>query len=155
MARPKSDPKTSSLKSRGCLHPHPERVLDEAFATHPFFDARDLIQVKYEMLRRVRVDHRPAGESARLFGLSRPSYYAALKAYESHGLAGLLPVKPGPRGPHKLTGAVLTALREAAVGEPPPTARELAALAAERFGVRVHPRSVERALARQAKKSLR
>jgi hypothetical protein len=34
---------------------------------------RDLVQVKYEMLRRVRVDGHSVSQSATGFGLSRPS----------------------------------------------------------------------------------
>jgi len=56
MPRRKRDPKAEILRERGCLHPHPEKVSDEAFATNEFFDPRDLVQVKYEMLRRVQVD---------------------------------------------------------------------------------------------------
>lgn len=149
------DPKLDSLRRRGCLHPHPARVHLEAFAEHPFFDPRDLLQVKYEMLRLVRRDGRSVRESARLCGLSRPSYYAALRAYEAGGLPGLLPAKPGPRGPHKLSEQVLETLRVAAGARPRPSWRALARLAAERHGVSVHPRSVERALRGRGKKSPR
>ena len=64
MARPKNDPKTEALRQQGCLHPHPEKVTDEAFDANEFFDPRDLVQVKYEMLRRVRVDGQPHKLSA-------------------------------------------------------------------------------------------
>ena len=54
MSRPKSDPKADALREHGCLHPHPEQITDEVFLASAFFDRRDLVQVKYEMLRRVR-----------------------------------------------------------------------------------------------------
>ena len=53
MARRPADAKTRSLKEHGCLNPHAERVRDELFLSNPFFDPRDLLQVRYEMLRRV------------------------------------------------------------------------------------------------------
>jgi transposase len=152
MPRPKSDPKADALHKRGCLHPHPEKVTDEAFTASEFFDPRDLVQVKYEMLRRVLVDGRPVSLSAASFGLSRPSYYQAQAAYEEGGLPALLPKKPGPRRAHKLSEEVVAALREALAEQPELGPQDLAELVQERFGISVHPRSVERALARQEKK---
>lgn len=152
MARRKPDPKTDALRQHGCLHPHPEKVTDELFAASEFFDARDLVQVKYEMLRRVRVDGRPVSDSAARFGLSRPSYYQAQDAFERGGLPALLPKKPGPRRAHKLSAEVLAALREALVEQPQLSSADLAELVGKRFGIAVHPRSIERALARQEKK---
>ena len=152
MPRPKSDPKANVLRKRGCLHPHPEKVTDEVFTASAFFDPRDLVQVKYEMLRRVLMDGQSVSVSAASFGLSRPSYYQAQTAYEEGGLPALLPKKPGPRRAHKLSEEVVAALREALAEEPELGPQDLAELVRERFGVSVHPRSVERALVRQEKK---
>lgn len=149
-ARP--DPKEVSLHRNGCLHPHPERVRDELFQSNAFFDPRDLTQVKYEMLRRARVDGMSVSASAARFGLSRVSFYRALRAWEEGGLPALLPHRSGPRGPHKLTGEVVAALRAALRENPSLTSEELTGLAHERFGLSVHRRSIERALARPEKK---
>jgi hypothetical protein len=43
-----------NMQQEACLHPHPEQVTDELFLTHEFFDPRNLVQVKYETLRRVQ-----------------------------------------------------------------------------------------------------
>ena len=152
MPRPKSDPKSDTLRRQGCLHPHPEKVKDETFAASEFFDPRDLVQVKYEMLRRVRVDGQPVSHAAAGFGLSRPSYYQAQTAYEEGGLPALLPKKPGPRRAHKLSAEVVTAVREALAEQPELSPPQLVRLVEERFGLSVHRRSIERALARQEKK---
>jgi transposase len=152
VTRHKPDPKTDALHEQGCLHPHPEKVTDELFASGEFFDARDLVQVKYEMLRRVRIDGRPVSDSAARFGLSRPSYYQAQTAFEEGGLPALLPKKPGPRRAHKLSEEVMTALEEALTEEPELSSEDLVHLIEKRFGISVHRRSVERALARQEKK---
>jgi transposase len=152
VTRHKPDPKTDALHEQGCLHPHPEKVTDELFASGEFFDARDLVQVKYEMLRRVRIDGRPVSDSAVRFGLSRPSYYQAQTAFEEGGLPALLPKKPGPRRAHKLSDEVMTALEEALTEEPELNSEDLVHLIEKRFGISVHRRSVERALARQEKK---
>lgn len=152
MAKGKDDSKEIVLHQHGCLHPHPEKVTDELFVISEFFDPRDLLQVKYEMLRRVRVDKHSVSESAAGFGLSRPSFYQAQKAYREGGLLALLPRKPGPRRAHKLSEEVMDALRVALVQDPELGSRELAQLVEERFGFTVHRRSIERALDRREKK---
>ena len=65
MARRPADAKTRSLKEHGCLNPHAETVRDELFLSNAFFDTRDLLQVKYEMLRRVREDGMPVSHAAK------------------------------------------------------------------------------------------
>lgn len=152
MTRRKANPKTDALHEQGCLHPHPEKVTDELFSSGEFFDARDLVQVKYEMLRRVRVDGRPVSDSAVRAGLSRPSYYQAQAAFEEGGLPALLPKKPGPRRAHKLSTQVVAVLQEALTEKPELCSEDLAQLVEKRFGISVHRRSIERALARQEKK---
>ena len=155
MARRRPDPKTERLRQQGCLHPHPEQITDELFAASEFFDPRDLLQVKYEMLRRVLVDGHAVSQSATRFGLSRPAYYQAQKAYQSGGLPALLPKKPGPRRAHKLSEEVLEVLRAALAAEPALSSQALVRLVQERFGLSVHRRSIERALGPQEKKRRR
>jgi transposase len=142
------DPKVTALRESRCLNPHPGQVSDPAFLAGEFFDARDAVQVKYEMVRRVTVDGEPVTAAAAAFGYSRPSYYQAAAALAASGLEGLVPARPGPRGGHKLTGEILTWAEEQLAADPQLRAAGLAGLIAGEFGVRVHPRSVERALAR-------
>ena len=73
--KPNPHPKTLALRQQGCLNPHPEQVSDELFRTREFFDPRDLVQVQYEMLRRVETERLPVNQSAAAFGFSRPSFY--------------------------------------------------------------------------------
>jgi transposase len=145
------DPKLEALRQQRCLHPHPERVTDPLFAGADFFDARDLVQVKYEMVRRVQTEGQPVGDSARAFGFSRPSFYQAQAALEREGLAGLVPKKKGPRRAHKLNAEVMDFLQEQLAQEPSLRASELATRLQGRFQLQVHPRSIERALARAKK----
>ena len=97
MARRPIDDKTRTLRERGCLNAHPENVRDELFLSNAFFDPRDLLQVKYEMLRRVREEGESVSTAATRFGLSRPTFYTTRRAYETGGLPALLPARPGPR----------------------------------------------------------
>jgi hypothetical protein len=144
------DEKLAALRQSHTLHPHPELVVDPLFVQgQPFFDPRDVVQVKYELLRRVRVDGDAVAHAVAQFGLSRPTFYAAQAAWEAEGLAGLLPHATGPRQGHKLTPAILAALASLATTQ---SSMQLAHLVRERFQVTVHPRTIERALARQAQK---
>lgn len=144
-----TDPKVAALAALRCLNPHPQAVSAELFAANPFFDARDLVQVKYEMVRRVRQDNVPVTVAAAQFGFSRQAYYQAAAALNAAGPAGLVPHRPGPKGAHKLTGQVMD--RVAMWLDEDPTLRpaHLVERISAEFGVRVHPRSVERALARR------
>jgi transposase len=150
---PRSNPKQDALRRHGALHLHPDRVADELFQTCDFFDPNDLVQVKYEMLRRVRVDHKTIRRVAQDFGFSRLSVYHAQAAFERAGLAGLLPAKRGPRRSHKLDDAVMAFIREQLRHDRSLRAVELARRVRDRFALTVHPRSIERALERTEKKT--
>ena len=144
------DEKLTFLRQSHTLHPHPEKVRDPLFTSgSPFFDPRDLVQVKYELLRRVRVDGYSVSEATKLFALSRPTFYAAQAAWERAGLSGLLPVPTGPRHAHKLTEEIMAELQPLSKTM---SSVELAKWLQEERRLIVHPRSIERALKRVAKK---
>jgi len=147
------DEKVAALAKSGTLNPKSELVKDEAFATQSFFDPRDLLQVKYEMLRRVDHDGWSASQAAETFGLSRPSFYEAKHGFEKDGLGGLLPKMRGPKAPHKLSGEILDF-----VASFDGDATDTVTIATEikrRFGIKVHPRSIGRAMVARKKKKLR
>ena len=149
MARRGPDRKAEELAKSRTLNPHPEAVLDPTFAADEFFDPADLVQVKYEMVRRVEVEGAAVNATARSFGFSRQSYYTAAAALIAGGLPALVPAKPGPRRAHKLSEAVLDHLEALRAADPTLRSGQLAQAVADRFGTTVHPRSVERALARR------
>jgi transposase len=138
--------KVEALSTEGTLNPAPEKVNDPQFRQNEFFDPRDLVQVKYEMLRRVSVEKIPVTEATEDYGVSRPTYYQAQAHFAAAGIAGLVPKKRGPHGPHKLRGEVLTFLQSQAMAGEPIRARKLAALIQQEFDLKVHPRTIERAL---------
>jgi transposase len=148
MAGAGEDPKVQALRAERSLNPRPAAVRDERFAGSGFLDARDLVQVKYEMVRRARVDGEPVSRAAQTFGFSRPSFYAAQAALDRGGLQALVPQRPGPKRAHKLSGEIVSFARQRLAVEPELSSQALAELIFERFGVTVHRRSVERALAR-------
>lgn len=148
-----SSAKRQELRRHHALNPRPEAVRDPCFLSdNPFFDPGDLVQVKYEMLRRVREEGQRVSETSAAFGFSRPSFYQAQAAFQESGLPGLVPERPGPKRAHKLSEPVLGLLEEALAQEPSLTSAALCQLLKERLGLSVHPRSIERALARRPKK---
>jgi len=150
MARAKRDAKIEALRAARCLNPRAEAVSDEPFSASEFFDARDLVQVKYEMVRRVGVEGMPVSRAAAAFGFSRPSFYQAAAALAAGGLGALVPARPGPRRAHKLSEEIVAFCQAALAKDPSRAGRDLAAAIGERFDVSVHPRSIERALRRAA-----
>jgi transposase len=150
--RQRPSPKVDALRERGILNPHPEHVKDERFQGSEFFDARDMVQLKYEMLRKAQLDSASVAGAAKAFGLSRPSFYTAQAAFNRAGLAGLLPRKRGPRGGHKLSEQILQFVEQARARDRALEAADLVPLVHERFGVKVHARSIRRALIAREKK---
>jgi transposase len=148
----KPDAKLRALKESGTANPHAQDVKDDAFADSDFFDPRDLVQVRYEMLRHVRKEGNSVAKATALFGVSRPTFYKVQKDFDDRGLSGLLPNKRGPRGPHKIKPEVSRFIEETIAAEASVDAEDLVARIAKRFDLTVHRRTVERALARFKKK---
>lgn len=146
------DVKPRFLATHQALHPHPDRIRDALFRQGDFFDPRDLIQVRYELLRRHLVDKQPVTKVIRDFGLSRQLFYVLLALFQQQGLAGLLPRKRGPKGAHKCTDAILAFVIARREKSPGRSVKELAEDVGQKFGVQLHPRTLERRLSRQEKK---
>lgn len=153
MARAKGNPdKRRLLRQSGTLNPNSLNVSHPLFQDNDFFDPDDLIQVKYEMLRQVRVDRQPVSQAAQEFGFSRPSFYQAQFTFEQGGVAELLPHKRGPKSGHKLTPRIMQFVAERRVAQPELSFAQLAHLVNQNFGLQVHPRSIERQLLREKKR---
>jgi transposase len=144
--RHRKSSKADVLLEEGTLNPAPEKVLDPKFREIEFFDPSDVVQVKYEMVRRVTVENASVTDAAQEYGVSRPTYYQAKMKLEAAGIAGLVPKKPGPRGPHKIQGEIMAFLKNRLVPGEPIRARALAELIRRELGIEVHPRTIERAV---------
>jgi len=145
----KTAPKRQVLRHTGTLNPRPDRVSDELFTGSDFFDPNDLLQVKYEMLRRVHCDDFTVRRAAQLFGFSRPSFYQAQETFKRGGLGALVPQKRGPRRAHKLSPKIMAFIERSISADP---GADLVVAVQQEFGISVHRRSIERALARAKKK---
>ena len=138
--------KLDALIEEGTLNPQPEKVSDPKFKPGEFFDPRDAVQVKYELLRRVLVEKVSVTGVAQEYGISRPTYYQAKADFDAGGIAGLVPKKRGPHGRHKLRDEVMAFIEQYLVQGEPVRARDLAILIQRRFALDVHPRTIERAV---------
>lgn len=149
------DPKIALLRRSRTLHPSPDEVRDTLFLTDPFFDRRDLLQVRYEMVRRVRVDRRSIRRTAASFGVTTPTVYAAQRRFLQSGLTGLLPLKSGPKNGWKATPEVLRFLSELTEKEGHLPYRELSRRVRDRFGKSIDSSTIFRSLRRAEKKPRR
>jgi len=144
--------KRQALQAAGTFNPRHARVTHPLFHGAEFFDPQDLLQLKYESLRALQKDQYSIAQAAHEFGLSRPTIYQAQAHLQKQGLEGLLPGKPGPRKAHKLTPQVWQYLQKLLATEPQLRARQLARRVRQRFKIKVHPRSIEKALDPKAKR---
>ncbi len=147
----KTRDKTIELDMTGALNKNHQRVRDELFQDSEFFDPQDLVQVKYEMLRRVEKDKWSVTKASESYGVSRFAYYQTEMNFKAQGLSGLLPKKKGPKRSHKLTEEILVFIDER-LAEADVRPEELAEIVEHHFAIAVHPRSIGRAIARWKKK---
>ena len=92
-----SDTKNEFLNQEGLLNRRAERVAHPLFLTLDFFDALDLPQVKYELLRAARVDNISVVEACKLFGFSREYFYRLEKYFMERGYVSLIGSPMGRR----------------------------------------------------------
>ena len=135
-----------ALTEAGLLHPDPDAVLAPLFTGGSgFFLASDKVQVKYEMLRARLVDGLPVAEAAAAHGYSRAAFYLVAAAFEQSGMAGLIDERRGRRGPVKLRAEIVDFIRAEEHG----SGAQVAEQVAERFGVLLHRRTIERVRGRE------
>ena len=148
---PPNQKKIEALRSCGALNRNPQKVCHPLFTGNDFFDPHDLVQLKYETIRAVEADGRPIAQASVDFGLSRPTIYEAQENFRDEGLGGLLPQKRGPKKARKLTPEVRRYLEELVGSEPDLKASVLAKRVRRRFGIVLHPRTIEKALVKKGR----
>ncbi len=136
--------KADYLKESGTFNPNASNVRDELFISNGFFDPHDIIQVKYEMLRKVNKEECSIKDAAHLFGISRQYYYKLKEAFDQGGLRGLLPSKRGPRGAFKIKGEIISFIESLLGEESGLTNQQIAQKVKDQFKVSPNPRTIER-----------
>ena len=123
--------KRKFLRASGAWNKRARSIENPDFAQSDFFDPRDKVQVKYEMLRSHHVHQVPVAEASRQFGYSRESFYRASEAFQDRGILGLIDQKRGPKGARKLTPEVQQFLLEEIKKDPFVSTAELVERAAK------------------------
>ena len=144
--------KRRALQDSGTFNPRSGRARHSLFARSEFFDPQDLVQLKYETLRALEKDGYSLAQAAGEFGLSRPTIYQAQAHFQKGGLQGLLPRQRGPKRPHKLTDEVFEHLQDLRAKEPGLSTEELARRLRQRFKIKLHRRTIEKALKARVKR---
>ena len=130
------------LEGAGMAHPHPELVKAGLFVSQePFFYPLDKLQVKYEMLRAHVVDGMSVSAAAATYGYSRAGFYLIWSGFEDRGMAGLIDARPGRRGPLKISPDIAQFVHDA---DPALSGAALSELIEQRFGIKLHRRTLER-----------
>ena len=135
--------KHDELRKNGSFNHRADTVSAEIFSKSQFFDAHDLIQVKYEMLRAVEKENCEVSSTSESFGFSRVSFYQIRKEFDENGIAGLVPKKRGPKGARKLSSNDVEFARGL---EATHTKAQILTRLKEERGVEVSKRTLERQL---------
>jgi len=138
--------KDDVLRENGCFNANHERVTAGIFDSIPFFDKKDIVQVKYEMIRAASNDEGTIAEIAGVYGFSRKSFYQINAAFNGGGLCALMPKKTGPKSAHKLNGDVQEFISKYLADNKGAKAGEISAAIEAGLGVRIHARTVYRYL---------
>jgi hypothetical protein len=132
------------LRRTRCFHTTPERVQDERFRQQrDFFDPKDIVQVKYELLRRCEVEGQDVASTCLDFGFSRTTYYKVRQAFLGGGLPALMGQPRGRLKPIKVTAAVRGYLIAEKAKNPKLSAREMVAALKERYDVQLSERMIQ------------
>ena len=136
-------PRHEEMRKNGSYNHRAIAVTAEIFKGSAFFDAHDIIQVKYEMLRAAERGRYDVSSASAAFGFSRVSFYQIKKEYDEGGIAGLVPKKRGPKGSRKMSAGDI----EFAMGlEDTHTKMQIISRLKEERGVEVSKRTLERHL---------
>jgi transposase len=135
--------KEKTLRENGTYNVNHKKVKSRLFESSQFFDARDIVQVKYEMLREVTQGGKSVTAVSEEYGFSRETLYENKRIFEKEGITGLLPKKKGPKGSHKLSGGE-SFINEYIAGKPEAKSSEVAEELEKQTGIKLHPRTIQR-----------
>ena len=135
---------TVFLKCARCLHQSPEQVRDERFLQEDgFFDPKDIVQVKYELLRTCQVEEVDVTAACARFGFSRTTYYKVYDAFLRGGIPALMGRPRGRPKPIKVNELVLGYLISEKAKNPRLPAAEMVAPLRQRYQVELSERMIQ------------
>ena len=136
--------KDDNLKKNGCFNGNHNNVTAGVFDELPFFDKKDIVQVKYEMIRAASNNEGSVTEIADSFGFSRKSFYQIREAFRAGGLFSLVPKKTGPKGASKLKPEALEFIEKYISMHEHAKVKEVSAALESEMGIKVHSRTIYR-----------
>jgi hypothetical protein len=132
------------LKYARCLHPTPEHVHDERFQDEGgFFDPKDIVQVKYELLRLCQIEGSDVASACERFGFSRTTYYKVYEAFLNGGIPALMGRPRGRPGPIKLNEILLGYLIAEKARNPKLSASHMVTKVRNRYNVKLSERMIQ------------
>jgi transposase len=141
-----TEAKRAFLAEQGLLHATPERVCHPLFLTEGFFDAHDLAQVRYEMLRAARADEHTVAQACRLFSFSREYFYQLERDFMARGYVALIGAPRGRRPLLELNQEIVIFLVQRKMADSNLTGEELRKEILATYQVDCSRRTVERLL---------
>lgn len=136
--------KNKFLDKEGLLNKKPDRISHSLFKTHEFFDPFDLLQVRYEMLRSVKVDGCSVAKACRTFGFSREYYYKLGRMFTERGFVGLLGAPSGRRPLIALNQELVNFIIHKKLEEPKLSGDNICKQIKKNYHVKCSTRTVER-----------
>lgn len=136
--------RAEAMMANGTYNAGHEAVRADQFSHGVFFDARDAVQVKYEMVRSVARRELTVTAASALYGLSRQTCHKCLRAVEREGIAGLMPKKRGPKDGYKFGADAKRYVDGYLLDHPDAGNGEVAAALKADTGVDVHSRTIAR-----------
>ena len=135
---------TNFLQRARCLHLAPEKVHDLRFREEGgFFDPKDIVQVKYELLRSCIVEGSDVASTCVRFGFSRTTYYKVYEAFMKGGIPYLMGRSRGRPQPIKLNELVLGYLIAEKGKNPKLSASEMVPHVMNRYEVQISVRMIQ------------
>ena len=135
------------LKETRTFNRNHDKINDNLFAESDMLDARDLLQVRYEMVRAVKIDKSSATEVAQRFGVSESTLNRNIRALNEGGVIALIPESKGPKGQYSLDEDELKFIDSYLEAHPDATGGQVYSALLKEKQSTVSKRTVERHLA--------
>ena len=146
-----SKSKQEILLENGTYNKNYEKVMEQRFVSDDFYDAQDIVQVKYEMLRTARETELTIEDVADTFGFSRAGYYKIKTSFEKEGVSAFVTSKTGPKNALKLKGEYKAFIDQYLTENPDTSSTDLVAILKNERGLSISKRTVERYRSSQRK----
>ena len=139
--------KEERLKSTHTFNPNYDKINDPTFASSDVLDTRDLLQVRYEMVRSVRIDKDSPKDVASRFGVSEATLRRHIRDLRDGGMIALVPDIRGPKGQHSLNDEEIQYIESYLVKHPDASGGQVHSALVQEKQSEVSKRTIERYLA--------